>query len=514
MALSAPPKPEYVLASDGAERLFGVDMWETPREILNAVFRPRSRVAVKACHASSKTHTAAIAVALALYEGADVLTTAPTWEQVRTVLWGEVHRLLAGSVIPLSEWGAINQTEIVMPDGSHALGLSTNEGVRFQGWHARPDSFLLLIGDEAPGVRPDIFEAWEGISAGGDVRHLLLGNPVIASGNFYDIFTGSSSNWRRLTVDAFDTPNLAGLTLDDLLRLPDHELDANPRPYLVDRRWVRDRYYEWGVDHALWQSRVRGRFPDQASNSLISLAWLEAARARPAAYAERGGDVIAGVDVAGPGKDETVVYLRQGNRILEMQTFPDADSRGRVLQALQPWLHKSLKRVNVDSAGDGHYFTAHLRDYLPQSIEVAGINVGTSATDTPDKDGRLATDQFANLKAELYWHLREQFKSGMVSGLTDQTTISQLASLQWAPNSRGKTEIERKEVAAKRGVKSPDRAEALMLCMAPSSADALLAKAWQGQSENVLPAHEKRFMDTTSRRNSTEQSGWLVGTKF
>jgi hypothetical protein len=35
--------------------------------------------------------------------------------------------------------GLVNQTEIVMPDGSHALGLSTNEGVRFQGWHARPD---------------------------------------------------------------------------------------------------------------------------------------------------------------------------------------------------------------------------------------------------------------------------------------------------------------------------------------------------------------------------------------
>jgi hypothetical protein len=135
-------------------------------------------------------------VALTLYEGGDVLTTAPTWEQVKSVLWGEVHRLLAGSVIPLSEWGEINQTEITMPDGSKALGLSTNEGVRFQGWHARPGSFLLLIGDEAPGVRPDILEAWEGISAGGDVRLLLLGNPVISSGPFFDIFATDPPGWR------------------------------------------------------------------------------------------------------------------------------------------------------------------------------------------------------------------------------------------------------------------------------------------------------------------------------
>jgi hypothetical protein len=221
VALSVPASPVYLPASDVAERLFGVDMWETPRAILDAVFRPRSRVAVKACHASSKTHTAALVIALTLYEGGDVLTTAPTWEQVKTVLWGEVHRLLLASVIPLSEWGDVNQTEIVMPDGSHALGLSTNEGVRFQGWHARPGSFLQLIADEAPGVRPDIFEAWEGISAGGDVRHLLLGNPVISSGPFFDLFANESPGWDRFTIDAFDTPNLRDLSLESLLALED-----------------------------------------------------------------------------------------------------------------------------------------------------------------------------------------------------------------------------------------------------------------------------------------------------
>jgi hypothetical protein len=187
--------PTYLPAPDVAERLFGVDLWDTPQSILTDVFAPSSRVAVKACHASSKTHTAAIAVALALYEGGDVLTTAPTWEQVKTVLWGEVHRLLAGSVIPLSEWGEVNQTEITMSDGSKALGLSTNEGVRFQGWHARPGSFLLVIFDEAPGVRPDIYEAVEGISAGGDVRLLLLGNPVISSGPFFDIYATDAPGW-------------------------------------------------------------------------------------------------------------------------------------------------------------------------------------------------------------------------------------------------------------------------------------------------------------------------------
>lgn len=448
--------------------------------------KPRAKVAVKACHSSSKTFTAADVVLLALLKGYDVVTTAPTQEQVERLLWGHIRRAIDTSpTIDRSVWGHINLTEIKMPTGEFAIGLATKPeegGVRFQGHHARPDSALVVVVDEALGVNPGIFEAIEGFAAGGDVRRLYLFNPTVASGPVYDTFVSDDPTWDRITIDAFDTPNLEGVTLESLLEMSEHDLDDNPRPYLVTRRWVRDMFYKWGEDHPSWQSRVRGRFPDQASNSLISLAWLEAAKARPAAYAENGGDVVAGVDVAGPGKDETVVYVRQGARVLGLYPFGDADSRGSVVRVLQQWLHRGLKRVNVDSAGDGHYFTLHLREQLPQTVAVHGVNVGSSPTDTPDTDGRTAKDVYANLKAELYWHLRTQFRDGMVSGLTDQTTISQLASILWAPNSRGKTEIESKEKAAKRGVKSPDRAEALMLAFAPQLHDALLASAWQSQS--------------------------------
>src|SRR5262249_520620 len=129
------------------------------------------------------------------------------------------------------------QTEIVTPQGSTAIGLSTNEGVRFQGWHARPDSYLLVIFDEAPGVRPDIYEAVEGISAGGDVRHLLLGNPVVSSGPFYDVFASDPRAWERFSMGAFGTPNLRGLALEDLLALGNEAHDVAARPYLVTRRW-------------------------------------------------------------------------------------------------------------------------------------------------------------------------------------------------------------------------------------------------------------------------------------
>lgn len=498
---------------------FAHDHWWTPSAILRAMDRPHAKVAVKACHSSSKTFTAADVVLVALLNGHDVVTTAPTQEQVERLLWGHIRRAIDGSPkIARAAWGNVNLTEIRMPTGEFAVGIATKPeegGVRFQGHHARPGSALDVVIDEAIGVNPGIFEAVEGFSAGGDVRRLYLCNPTVPSGPVYDIFEGDDPTWERVTIDAFDTPNLEGLTLSALLAMDEHELDDNVRPYLVTRRWVRDMYHLWGEDNPLWQSRVRGQFPGQASNSLIARAWIDAAAARPGVWSERGGDVTAGVDVAGPGKDETVVYVRQGPRVLECRAYPDPDARGKVLAGLQSWLHKGLKRVNVDSAGDGHYFTLHLRDHLPQAVEVNGINVGESATDTPNKHGRLATDEFANLKAELYWHLREQFRDGMVSGLTDRTTQSQLASLQWAPNDRGKTAIERKEAAAKRGVKSPDRAEALMLCFAPTLADQLLAKAWSGQAERTLSPQEARLpWNQANGGQQPEQGGWLTGVRW
>src|SRR5258706_10585240 len=91
---------------------------------------------------------------------------------------------------------------------------------------------VLMVLDEAPGVLPEIYEAIEGIRAGGDVRVLALGNPTIASGPFYDAFTADREGWNLITISAFDTPNLHGLSIESLLELPDEELDNNPFPYL------------------------------------------------------------------------------------------------------------------------------------------------------------------------------------------------------------------------------------------------------------------------------------------
>jgi phage terminase large subunit len=443
------------------------DLWPLQQSILRSV-ASRHRVAVKACHASGKTFVAAVAVLwfVTRYQDGIVVTTAPTWTQVEKLLWGEIHRAAQSSRIAFPQ---LNKTELRIGPGNYALGLSTNEGVRFQGFHGR----LLIVVDEAPGVKADIWEAIEGIRAGGDVRVLALGNPTIASGPFYDAFSAHRDGWATFTISAFDTPNLHGLSLDQLLALPDSDLEYAPRPYLTTRRWVREKHAEWGPGHPLWEARVLGQFPTQAEDALLSLSWLEEAARRPAVDA--GSPVVAGLDVAGPGEDETVLVVTAAGSILAQHAWAQADPRGAVACALAPYRHR-LEAVHVDAAGIGYYLARHLQDL---GYPVRPINVGERSR---------APDLYANLKAELYWGLRMRFQSGDVSGLADERTIGQLAGIRYRHTARGQVEIERKEDARKRGVKSPDRAEAVMLAFArPAVTQLLLAD--RPIESSVPPVH-------------------------
>jgi hypothetical protein len=105
--------------------------------------------------------------------------------------------------------------------------------------------------------------------------------------------------------------------------------------------------------------------------------------------------VYAGIDVAGPGSDETIVTIvGEKGGILETKSWTQPDPRGPVVEFLNRWRDR-LKQVRIDSAGIGWNFFLHLRD---QPFPVDPINVG-EASSTPER--------FINKKAELYWNLRE-----------------------------------------------------------------------------------------------------------
>ncbi len=444
------------------ERVLRTKLWAAQRRILEALARFH-RVSVKACHASGKTFVAACAALwfITRYSDGVVITTAPTGDQVRELLWAEIHAAIDRSILTFP---TANLADLHLGPKNYAVGRSTDKGVRFQGFHGRR---MLIIVDEAPGVQGPIFEGLDSLAAGGDVTILELGNPIVPSGAFYDTFGREKSLWHTITIGAFDTPNLAGLEVDDdgcpvgLLALSEEELGETVETALISRRWVKDMWLKWGQNpqHPLWQGRVLGQFPTQAEDALLPLAWLD--RAQRAWQEGRGlnpeARLVAGVDVAGAGEAETALHLRTGARSHAQFAWPDPDPRGLVAAELTA-VKGRLARVCVDSIGVGYNFGLHLRDL---AFPVRLVNVGE-----PARDG----ERFVNLKAELYWALREVFEEDVYSLDPDDVLFGQLSSIRYDHDPRGRVRIESKEAARKRGVQSPDRAEALMLSMAANPA--------------------------------------------
>lgn len=460
--------------------------WEKQEEILRSIDTKR-KTAVKACHSSGKTFIAALATLhfLARWEEAIVITTAPTKNQVEKLLWAEIHAAVGRSKYPFPK---PILTQLKIGPKRYALGFTTNiehqdEGVKFQGFHAKN---ILVILDEAPGVVPKIWKAIEGLMASGNVRLLAIGNPTIVGGDFYNAFHSDREFWdAKITISAFDTPNLQGLTPTQLIKMTPDELDISPVPHLISRRWVYQMIRSLGINNPFVQSRVFGEFPEQAEDSLLFLSWLDQASNREvdrekvwAKLRDGKAKASAGIDVAGPGEDETTLCIRVESDIMLLEAWPDPDPRGELIQRLMPY-KDYLENVNVDSAGIGYYLARHLED---EGYPVSDVNVGESPEDK---------EHFFLLKAELYWGLRLRFEAGDVNGLDDDVAKGQLTTIRWKPNPRGQTVIESKADAKARGIKSPDRAEGIMLAFAKSGLHGLI-EMWGQDAEKIKKAREEK----------------------
>jgi hypothetical protein len=197
--------------------------WSKQREILESV-RDHTRTAVRSCHGAGKTATAARAALwfLAVHHGAKVVTTAPTFLQVRDLLWREIrvaHQVAGGFI-----GGELYDTRLELATDWLAFGLSTDQPERFQGHHAE---HLLLVVDEASGVAEEIFEASAGFLTSPGARCLLIGNPTRTSGEFFNAFHAARGFYNTIAIPASSTPAFTG-----------EEIPHQVSRRLVSRAWV------------------------------------------------------------------------------------------------------------------------------------------------------------------------------------------------------------------------------------------------------------------------------------
>jgi hypothetical protein len=397
-------------------------------------------VSVKSGHGVGKTFIAACVVIWFLFTHPDsrVITTAPTSRQVESLLWAEIHSLISNSNVPLG--GHATKVKIEIDEKWFALGLSTDDPDRFVGHHAKN---LLLVMDEAPGIEPTIYEAAKGILTSIGAKCLLIGNPTTAAGPFFETF--KNPKWKNMQISCYDSPAIK---------------DPDKYPGLTTLKWIEERKEDWGEKSPLFLSRVLGEFPIEGEDTLIPLAWCEEAVRR---WTKRddacklNDRIFFGLDVARYGLNETVLIVAHPNRMLYKKTLHGKDLMEAVGLAVQEAMthDRFLMQMTIDDTGLGAGVTDRLREL---GYPVSPVNFAQKPTDPL---------RFKGIRDEMYWHLRELFRSGEIAIPDDERLISQLSSIKYKIEDTGKRRIivETKDQMKKRGQKSPDDSDSLALCM-------------------------------------------------
>ncbi len=444
--------------------VLGCEPWPVQAQIARAV-RDHKRVVVPSCHSSGKSWLAArVALWWVLtHRDSLVITTAPTHRQVQRVLWREVRQAHRKARHPLSGKLPAVASQYEVQDGWMMLGFATDDPERFQGLHA---PYILIVADEAPGIAEPIWEAIDGVMASGDARLLAIGNPLEASGPFWRMSRDGSAH--RISISAYDTPNLAscGITQEHIASGEWEDMVGTlPYPQLVGPEWVAERYKRWGPQSAVYLSRVLGEFPQSATDALIPLSWVDRAQQ---SELEPDEPCVLGVDVARFGDAETVGVIRRGP-VAEI-AFASAQqdtmqTAGRVVAAIRK---RGVSLCCIDEIGVGSGVVDRVRETVEEQglrCRVVGLNSGERAQDN---------EQYANSRAEWWWGLRERFEAGEIAIPQDDELAAQLTALKFRYTSRGQVLIESKEDMRKRGLASPDRADALMLAFAVGQAGQIL----------------------------------------
>jgi hypothetical protein len=457
-------------------------LWSKQREILESV-RDHRNTAVKSCHEVGKSWIASRVVAwwLDRYPAGEafVVTSAPTANQVKNILWREIGRAHTAGDLN----GRITQTAWYMDvkgDKEEVVAFGRKpadyDATAFQGIHA---IYVLVVLDEACGIPELLYEAARSLTANDNSKTLAIGNPDDPTSHF-EVICRPGSGFNVVTISAFDSPNFTGEPM------PKRVLDQLIGPMYVEEsraKWARN--WVWNEErtrvicpeghneydtHPFWQSKVLGRFPLRSTvKSLIPQEWIR--RAQEASLSEDGPNEL-GCDV-GAGGDESTICHRRGQRYRVVFASQDPDTMRTCGEVVRVGRELAVTRVKVDKIGIGLGITnrgAELHTAGEIDFEFIGVNVGSASFD--DEELKAEGETFVNLRAQNWWFVRTLFEKGAIDiDPHDDDLAAELADIRFFRTSNGRIQIESKKDAMKRHVASPNRADSLMLAAAPPPTD-------------------------------------------
>ena len=355
-------------------------------------------------------------------EGQLTTKTSPEVGQwVRTSLFGDLFDISAMSIKMKSR-----------PD-QHRLDFVTwseSNTEAFAGLHALGRIVLLMM-DEASGIPDKIWEVAEGAMT--DANTVLIwvafGNPTVNTGRFRECFRKHRKRWITRNIDS---RTVEGTNKTALQAIAD----------------------TYGEHHDVTKVRVKGQFPSAGATQFISTADVDKAFNRH--YPTQSysfAPVIIGVDPAWTGADDLVIVKRQGLVSHVLRVIPKNDNDIEIATLIAN-LEREHKADGVFI--DGGYGTG---------IYSAGKTMGKDwrlvwfGGDSPDEG-------YVNMRAFMWKELRDWLKAGGAIP-DDQALYEDLIGVETKPDVRnGKVQLISKEEMKKKGLPSPNRADALALTFA------------------------------------------------
>jgi len=403
------------------------------------------RISIRSGHGTGKDASASWAIwwFLSTRVMAKVVCTAPTARQLYDVLWSELSKWYRDSA--LADEFVIQSDKIFKKEApkewwARAVSPSVkadpaDQAETLAGFHA---DHLLIVVDEASGVEDPVFVPVEGAMTQEDNRVMLIGNPTKNKGYFHDtqFHPEISHRWKKFHWDSRDSENVK----------PEYP------EYMAQK---------YGIDSNVFRIRVAGEPPLEDARTLIPLFWAEQCIGKPIDEQEDEPTYL-GIDVARYGEDRSVVLPRHGLKIL-------------------PWL--SFQGMNTITLGD-HIITSYDdNDAEGCAIDVIGVGAGCAdylrkkrmpgLFDVNVSWASSNGDKFALLRDELWWRVREKCMYGYYSfpdikkpGETltlGQELANELSSPFYEYNRNGAVKVEGKKEMKKRGIASPNIADALCI---------------------------------------------------
>lgn len=403
-----------------------------------------------------------------------VALTAPTGRQIYNIMMPEVARLFkrAGGLPGVLQSSRIKTDYEEWFLTGFKAGDDATEA--WSGFHA---ANVMFIATEASGISETVFNAIEG-NLQGNSRLLILFNPNIPSGYAA----------RAMSSDRFKHFRLSSLNAENVVR---KQLVI---PGQVDYRWVSDKVETWcsrianeedfneGEGDFRWEGRmyrpndlfrvkVLGLFPRAAEDCLIPYEWVSLAQERWKSMSEQMGedwipaeDLDLGVDVAGMGRDSSILCPRYGNFVSGFAAHQSAGKAdhmkiaGMTVNALHR-CKTSKARAMIDTIGEGAGVYSRLVELNVKGAVSCKFSEGASGLS--DVTGQY---KFSNMRAYLYWCVRDWLDPKNKTGAMvppDDEFLEEATSIRWSFTSSGAIMIEKKDDIKVRIGRSPDKWDSL-----------------------------------------------------